>query len=255
MVDVNEPIWAHVKRWHPLTEIPERVRSESPGKSVDVAESRKAPASIHPPLADISPGSMKLVFDGITYLHSDVSTRIKRLNMSARLFEIAKREALEHGYLLESSAGQTLYLIPTKKAYAAFYMEDPYERAASIEHAFYVNGLCYLLKQDPRLRSVVVEAKIGHALATADAMTTAHDGVRQAWELTLSTGNVLANAAKYIATDVARITFVCRDYKLSQAVKACCREGGLDPDVLSKLDYMHWGLLLRRQRNLYQHRG
>jgi hypothetical protein len=37
----------------------------------------------------------------------------------------AKREGLERGLIIESSAGQTTYLILTKKAFAAFGMEDP----------------------------------------------------------------------------------------------------------------------------------
>jgi hypothetical protein len=123
----------------------------------------------------------------------------------------------------------------------------------SVEHAFYVGALCFLLKQSSHFRSVLPEAKIGSTSATADAITVGHNGERQAWEVTLSTTNLLSQAAKFRATDIVKITFVCRHYKLSDAVKACCREGGLDLDLLGRLDYTHWSALLRQQRNLYRY--
>jgi hypothetical protein len=65
-----------------------------------------------------------------------------------------------------------------------------------------------------------------------------------------STGNVLPNAAKDAKTDFVQIVFLCRDYRLREAVKACCREGGLDPELLAKLAFMQFSSLLARQRKL-----
>jgi len=253
MVNDNEPIWASVKSWHPLTEIQDRRRPESISMPENLHQAGKTPTDVWSPPTGISPALMRLLWDALAYPHSDISTRLRRLGMSARVFETVKREGLENGFMLESSAGQTLYLIPTKKTFSIFNMEDPYERAVSVEHAFYVNGLCWLLKQDPRYRVVVPEAKIGSTSATSDVITITQNGMRSAWELTLSTSNVLANATKYAGTDMATVTFVGRDCKLRDAVKSCCREGGLDPALLAKLDYTHWSALLRQQRSLYRY--
>jgi hypothetical protein len=253
MMTDNKPIWADVKPWHPLTEIPERKKPAPTGAPDNLRQTSKTPTDIRPPPPSINPALMRLLFDIVTYPYSDISARIKRLGLSARVFETAKREGLERGFIVESSAGQTLYLIPTKKTFSVLGMEDPYERAVSVEHAFYVNGLSWLLKQDPRYRAVVPEAKIGSTSATSDVITIAQNGMRSAWELTLSTSNLLSQAGKYVATDMVRITFVCRDCKLRDAVKACCREGGLDPDLLAKLDYTHWSALLRQQRSMHRY--
>jgi hypothetical protein len=129
-------------------------------------------------------------------------------------------------------------------------MPSPYERCVSIEHSFYVGLGCFLLEKDPACKGVQAEAKLGSTGSTSDIVTTAHNGLRQAYEVTLNTTNVLANASKYENTDFQEIIFLCRDFKLKEAVKACCREGGLNPNLLARLGYMHFSQLLRRQRKL-----
>jgi hypothetical protein len=266
-----ERIVAHfpLKPFRPLTQLP----PSPPAAPVRAGEAARLPRGSPAPPAGDKDGAVqanavpiipmvaqagrdltliKLLFDTITYPYNDISTRIKRLSMSARVFETAKRAGLEQGFIRESSAGQTLYLIPQKKTFALFNTDDPYERAVCVEHAFHVGGLCFLLKQDPACKNAFAEMKTGTSSATADVATVALDGTRRAYEVTLTTGNCLSNAAKYMNTDFVSITFVCRDYKLQEAVRACCREGGLDSDLLARLEYTHLSALLRRQRTLYR---
>lgn len=250
MKNQNYTIWAKIKDWHSLTEIRTPQSQDSTDEENKPHESDATNSSVQPSVVDLIPALMKLLYDIITYPYSNISKRIKRLSMSARMFEQAKREGLEKGLIIESSAGQTIFLIPTKKAYAALNIDCPYKRAPD-EHSFYVGAVVYVLKKHPHYRSVTPEAKIGSSNASADCITIAHDGTRKSWEITLSTTNVLANAAKYTVTDFATITFVCRDYKLKEAVKACCREGSLDPNLLSRLDYTHISALIQRQRKMY----
>jgi hypothetical protein len=243
-----------IQPWHNLADMP------APAISLTCAETRhkspttQIPASVqqpvHPALEGISPNAQRILYDCVCYPFSAVGVRIKRLGMGCSAFEQAKIEACEKGFLIESAAGQTLYLIPPEKTYHVFGVPNPYKRAASTEHAFYVSLGGFLLQKDVRYRSVRTEVPVGKSGAASDIVTVAHDGTRQAWEVTLNTSHILANANKYENKAFAKIVFLCRDYKLKEAVKACCREGGLNPDLLAKLDYMQFSALLRRQRKL-----
>ena len=266
-----ERIVAHfpLKPFRPLTQLP----PSPPAAPVRAGEAARLPrGSPAPPAGDKDgavqanavpiipmvaqagrdPTLMKWIYDGIFYPYMSVSSRLKHLGISGREFTRAERIGLELGLFLRSSCGSTVYFILTKKAYAAFNMEWPYERSVSVEHSFYVGLTCFLFKQDPACKNAIAEMKTGTSSATADVATIALDMTRRAYEVTLSTGNCLSNAAKYMNTDFVSITFVCRDYKLQEAVRACCREGGLDSDLLARLEYTHLSALLRRQRKLYR---
>jgi hypothetical protein len=242
-----------IEPWHSLTDVQTSTPQAAPAKPDSDVRSHDLPLPaqpsdpIHPRLAGVSPALIKVLLDTIAYLYSNVSTRIKRLNMSARAFEQAKLEGCEKKLIFESAAGASTYLIPLPTTFAAFDFPCPYERAASIEHAYYVGLNHSALKMDPAIKSVHSELKIGNSGHTSDLVTLGHDGTRCAYEVTLSTGNVLSNAIKYLNTDFSRVVFLCRDHKVRDAVKACCRSAGLDPQLLARLDFWHFSKLLRRQ--------
>jgi hypothetical protein len=244
------------EKWHPLTEFPRHTTEkatakttvESPQACQKVATYEDDPTL--PKLNGLSAVLTKLLYDILVYLYSSVSVRIKRLGISARAFEKAKLDGCEKNLIFESAAGATIYLIPKPKTFEIFGFPCPYKRDVSTEHSYYVGWGHFLFQKDAAIKSVHSELKIGASNCTSDIVAVAHDGTRCAYEVTLSTINVLSNAAKYINTDFVRIVFLCRDYKLREAVRACCREGGLDTDLLAKLDYIQFSTLLRRQRKM-----
>jgi len=243
--------------WHSLTEvqspvqpIPGRVPANVP--RTDEKSSVQPPDPVHSHRAAASPDLTKILHDTFTYPNDNIRTRIPRLSMSVRVFENAKLEGLEKKFIIESAAGATTYLIPLPKAFEAFGFPCPYKRDVSPEHSYFVGLGQYLLKQDPANKAVHTELKVGDSGCTADIVTVAHDGARRAYELTLSTTNILSNAAKYAHTDFVQIVFLCRDQKLRDAVRAYCREGGLDAGLLAKLDYIQLSTLVRRQRRSSQ---
>jgi hypothetical protein len=243
----------HLESWHLLTEVPvslqtSTVQEAKPTAAEPATSSAKMKHDLHPALVGLNPDLMKLLYDILAYPYAGVRARIMRLNMSARAFEKAKLEGCEKGLVIESAAGATTYLIPLPKTFEAFNFACPYERASSIEHAFYVGWAQHLLQGDPANKRVHAELKVGQSSCTSDLVTVGHDGTRRAYEVTLSTGNCLSNAAKYAHTDFAQIVFLCRDYRLRVAVEACCREGGLEPDLVAKLEYMQFSALVSRQR-------
>jgi hypothetical protein len=67
----------------------------------------------------------KLIYDCVYQPFDAVSARVKRLGTSGRAFERAKQSAVSTGWIVESAAGQTLYLIATEKAFEAFGMPCP----------------------------------------------------------------------------------------------------------------------------------
>lgn len=242
------------KKWHLLTEI-QYHHEESSAQTAGVAKAEANNKDIshqvrHPLLSGLSIVLIKLLWDIMVYPFSSVSIRIKRIDTSARKCVNAEREGCEKGLIFESFAGATKYLIPNPITFEAFGMPCPYKRDVSIEHSYYVQWSRFMLSKDPAYKSVLTEVKCGSSSSTSDVITVAHNGTRTAFEVTLNTTNILANTSKYDKTDFIRIVFLCRDYKLREAVKACCREGGLNPDLLAKLDYMQFSTLLRRQRKL-----
>ncbi len=249
-----------IEKWQPLTDLPgQAALTKSTAGTMATATAPKANQDKtrphngdHSMLVGVNPTLAKLLYDLMVYLYSSVTVLIKRLGISARAFETAKLEGCEKRFILESAAGATTYLIPTPKAFEAMGFPCPYD-LTSIEHSYY-QGLCgFLLEKDPANRSVHTELKVGDSGSTADIVTVAHDGARRAYEVTLSTGNILRHAAQYAQADFVQIVFLCRDYRLREAVRACCREGGLNPDLLAKLDYWQFSTLLRRQHTPSHH--
>ena len=196
--------------------------------------------------------AFKLLWDTVCYLFSSVGARIKRLTMSARSFEQAKRDLTTKGLVRESSAGQTVYLIAQPEVFSAFNMPCPYARATSIEHAFYVSLHAWLLKKDPRYKTVTPELPIGKTGQTADLGILCHDGTKEAVEIVLNTSNIGATLQKYVETSYVRVLFCCRSYQIRQAVKASCHQSGLSTELLAKLDFAQFSTILRRARQFYQ---
>jgi hypothetical protein len=252
----NNTAHFQLEAWHPLTEARPPTPVSAPAKVPrdDLPRDQTvAPGSsnlTHPHVLGASPALIRILFDILVYLYSSVSVRIKRLGISARAFEQAKVEGCEKKLIFESAAGGTTYLIPFPETFVAFGFPCSYEDVAHIEHSFYVGLNEFLLKKDPANRSVSTESKRGTSGCTGDIVTVRHDGTRRAYEVTLSTGNVLSNATKYVNTDFVQIVFLCRDYRLREAVKACCHEGGLDPELLAKLEFIQFSTLLTQQRKL-----
>jgi hypothetical protein len=247
-----------LERWHPLTEPPvpaQGTRQNLPTAPQTNQSVTPAPAHAHThaPFVGASPVLTKLLYDVLVYPYNSVRARIQRLNISTRAFENAKREGLEKGFILESAAGATTYVIPLVRTFATFEFPCPYKRNVSPEHSYFVGLGQHLLRQDPANKTVHTELKVGDSNCTADLVAVAHDGARRAYEVTLSTTNILSNAAKYDRTDFAQIVFLCRDYKLREAVRACCREGGLDAGLLARLEFMQFSTLISHQRKVSRH--
>jgi len=246
-----------IVKFHPLTEIPKRPVTP-PVKTVNdikIADVNTTPVqeALHSILSGTSEVLKKLLWDILCYPFSSVSVRMKRLGISGRAFENAVLEGCEKKFFFRSSAGSTVNLIPEKKCFIASNMDDPFDSGGLREHSYYEHCCAFLNKKNPSYKTVQIKVKIGNSGAVADGVTIRHDGTREAWEVTLNTTNILANACKYEKTDFSKIIFLCRNYQLREAVKACCREGGLNSDLLAKLEYIQFSTLLQRQRKLYRY--
>lgn len=222
-IDMIEP-------WSPLKDIPQPQQT-----------SRTETAPVPQPTQTENTVWKRLVFDCTNYPFDKVSDRIPRLDISGREYEAAKNWAMQNGYLLESKAGKTLYLIPTKKTFEEFSQPCPYERAASVEHSFYVLLAAHILRQAPNTASVKTEVPIGSKGATIDVVSTDKSGEMTALEITLSLSNLMENAAKLQDTAYATIIWLCRDAATAKAVKAYFnKSSSLPSELLSKFEYIHF---------------
>jgi hypothetical protein len=238
--------------WSNLAEIPAPTTTVSRASTQQrpVQGLEETPSVLHPNLHGISSDVQTLLWDVKAYPFHSVSARIKRLRMSGRLFDRAKLEAIERGLLIESKAGHTVYLTLTQKAFDAFGIPNPFKRSTSMEHAFFVGLACFLLEQDSRYARVRPEVPLGRSGSASDVVTTCHDGTLEAWEICLGTAWILTNVTKYKQTAFAKIVLLARTHELSMATKSFIKASGLDPDLMAKVEYMHFSQLLRRQRKL-----
>lgn len=216
--------------WHPLTEIPQKETPQAPATINDEQPPPNAKGSVD-----------TLIYDCVTYPFDKVRERVKRLGFSIRTYETVKNEAVQDGYLIPSQSGKSLYLIPTPKAYEKFSQPYPYKRSTSIEHSFYVLLTAHILKKDSTLSKIQAEVPIGLKGATIDVTSIDKAGMMVAYEVTLSTSNLLSNATKLQDTAYKRIIWLCKDAATANAVKAYFNKSSTLPSELTaKFDYLHF---------------
>lgn len=217
--------------WHSLTEIPQK----------ETEQVLVSPETIKNERPNLKSLVDKLVWDCISYPFDKVRGRIERLGLSVRIYEAIKNTAIQDGYLLHSMSGKSVYLIATLKAYDGFNFPCPYARNASVEHSFYVQLAAHILKQDVTLPKVQVETPIGSKGATIDVTTVDKSGNMAAYEITLSTSNLLSNASKLQETSYRRIVWLCRDAATAKAVRSYFnKSSALPSDLLSRFEYLHF---------------
>ena len=217
--------------WHSLTEIPNK----------ETEQVSAVPETINNEQPTVKSSVDKLVWDCISYPNDKVTGHIARLDFSVRIYETAKNTAIQDGYLLHSMSGKSVYLIATPKAYDKFSYPCPYERNASIEHSFYVQLGAHILKKDVTLSKVQVETPIGSKGASIDVTTLDKSGNMAAYEITLSTSNLLSNASKLQETSYKRIVWLCRDAVTAKAVRSYFnKSSALPSDLLSRFEYLHF---------------
>jgi hypothetical protein len=159
---------------------------------------------------------------------------------SDREYDAAKNQAVQDGLLIQSASGKSLYLIPSKLAYAKFGTAFPYERAVSIEHSFYIQLAVHTLRRASSLK-VQAETPVGTKGATIDITTTDKSGNMSAYEITLSTSNLSSNASKLQDTVYKKIIWLCRDADTAKAVKAYFNKSASLPlELTSKFEYIHF---------------
>jgi len=226
--------------WHSLTEIQQKEPARTEPPTVANAEQ---------PASDIRGPADKLTYDCITYPFDKAKGHAERMN-SFREYEAAKTKAVQNGYLIPSQSGKSLYLIPTMKAYDKFSQSCPFKRCVSIEHGFYVHLATHLLKTDRNLSKVQVETPLGSKGATIDVTTTDKAGAMTAYEVTLSTSNLLSNATKLQDTAYAKIVWLCRDAATAKAVQAYFnKSSALPKEFLARFTCTHFSKFSRQYKD------
>lgn len=234
-----------IEPWYPLADIPKTTSMEL---FKDLPENKPSPEKVSS-TTSLSPEAQKIIHEALNSPFAGIRIHIKRAQMSVSAFENGKKEACQKGYLVESSAGKSKFLISTEKAFQLFKYPCPFP-SGPLEHSFYTGLVEYLLKHDPQMAKVQTNIQIGKQNAASDAAATLKSGIMQAYEVTLNVSNLMANALKYSGTAFAKIIWVCRDDALGQGVKAFFREADLPADLLDRFDYTHVGAMLRHYRIL-----
>jgi hypothetical protein len=238
-----------IKRWCPLTEIPEHLLLNrvvcapiEPSPFAPEESAKDAPA------IPVLKGLLEHILrDCVANPFDIVGVRAKRLDMSVRVYESHKDSLVQMGYLQPSSCGNAIYLIATKMAYEELGFTDPYKRSTSIEHSFYVNLAAYYLKQSGW--KVQVEVSIGNRGQTIDVVAMDKSGIMHAYEITLNTSNLIDNAAKLQDTAYQTITWLCRDGDTAKATKAYFNKSvSLPTELTNKFEYAFFSKWIKTMR-------
>ena len=104
------------------------------------------------------------------------------------------------------------------------------------------------------LAKVQMETPIGSKGATIDVTTTDQAGVITAFEVTLTTSNLLSNAAKLQDTAYQSIVWLCKDAATAKAVQARFNASTTLPDeLLARFEYMHFSKFTRKYESKEKH--
>ena len=227
--------------WHSLTQIPQHPVNNAdtmPVAEIEIADPKTLQEN-RPEIPNASPVKCsvdKLVLDCIHYPFEKARDHAEQMD-SFREYDAAKRDAVQNGLLIESKCGKGLYLIATQIAYDKFGVINPYKRATSIEHAFYVQLAAHILKANSEL-TIKIELPVGNKGQTIDVTTTDKSGNLTAYEVTLSTSNLSSNASKLQDSAYKKIIWLCRDADTAKAVTAYFNKtAALPPDFIAKFEY------------------
>lgn len=230
--------------WHSLTEIPqqavvETTKPSAPSSDPQHIEPTQSDALISSNSSKVSTSTDKLVIDCIHYPFDKARDHAQKMD-SFREYDAAKTEAVQNGLLISSQCGKALYLIPTQIAYDKFGVINPYQRATSVEHAFYVSMAAHYLKQLGL--KVQIETPVGSKGATIDVTTVDKSGNMTAYEITFSTSNLSSNASKLQDTAYKNIIWLYRDADTAKAVMGYFNKlRSLPLELIAKFKYIHFG--------------
>ena len=229
--DVSSEVKLEIVRWRSLDELRQEV-------------ARKVEPKIDPPKAKMP--NNKLVWNCINHPFDKVRARVDRLEISMREYEAEKNANVQDGYLIYSTSGKTVYLIPTKKAFDLFEQPCPYQRSTSIEHSFYVSLAVHILKRDSSLR-VEAETPVGKKGSTIDITAISKSGEMTAFEVTISTSNLLSNATKLQDLAYQKIVWLTKDSATAKAVKSYFNKSRTLPDeLINRFEYIHFSKFEKR---------
>jgi len=194
----------------------------------------------------------RLACDVLTYPFDQCTPRCQRLDLSGREFVRARAELEQKILIRVISIGRALYLVPMFDLYAKFGQDPPpQKRSLSLEHSFAVQLAAYLVRHQPLVSRVDTEVPVGSSGATVDLVAHTRDGARIAYEITLSLGNVVSNAAKCRDKGFAEIVFLCRNTQIKQGAWAQLREAGLPPELYGRCRVVLFSKLTARKKALH----
>jgi hypothetical protein len=239
--DNPEKPFLDITLWSSLTELPKAQTTEPASLQSDTesSDSVSTESNIQTSSDKDSRSADRLILDCIHYPFEKARDHAAKMD-SFREYEAAKAEAVQNGYLLASQCGKTLYLIPTQAAYDKFGIVNPYQRATSVEHAFYVRLAAHIVKKYSGLK-VRIETPVGVKGATIDVTTTDTSGSMTAIEITLSTSNLASNASKLQDTAYKTIVWLCRDADTAKAVTGYFNKSTALPlELTAKFEIIHF---------------
>jgi hypothetical protein len=194
---------------------------------------------------DLNRNGTSLGWDVISCQYDENTVRQERLGISSSgKFGDAKRELEEKQLIRIFPIGRWRFLIPKIKLYETFGLKVDRELD---NHTFCVKLGCHLLHKDPEVDRVQTEAKVGSS-GVVDILLHLKNGEREAWEVTLSVGNVASNAAKLHNLGFSKIVFLCRNHHVQQGAWKNLKEAGLPPSLVARVRCILFSTILKKYR-------
>ncbi len=192
-----------------------------------------------------------LGYDIVTYLDSQFSERLQRLNLSARQMEDARAELISHRLIKDVWLGKSLMLAPTAALYEAMGLQSPYKRNVSDTHSFLCLLAEKLIEPNPLVKYTRREVPLDNGNFSLDLGCWLKSGQRLAYEIVnQGVTNVSALAARIQGKGYSQLIFLAIDYNTKQRVWATIKSAGFDADFLSTIRCIIFSTLIRQKKQM-----
>ena len=235
-----------IEPWHSLYDIPAKAQPAKPAKP-QTQSVTDLPPQTHPS-SGIKLNQEQVAFgmDLIANPFDENSIRRHRLGFSSRKFEYHRRWFETKKTIWTFPLGHYRFLVKKEGLYRLFNIDVEKELD---QHSFALNLACHHLRRDPEITQIQKQVKVRDN-AIVDLLLHLKNGQREAWEVTLSIGNVVSNCSRLSGCGFSTIVFLCRDHTIRQGAWNMLKAAGLPEGLFAKVRCVLFSALLKKYKTV-----
>lgn len=238
-----------IEPWHNLWDIPAEALLARPAKVIKPQTPSRtdlSPQTRPPSTSKLSQEQVAFGMDLIANPFDENSIRQRRLGLSSRKFEYLRRWFEGKELIWTFAMGHYRFLVTKEGLYSSFNIDVKKELD---QHSFALHLACQHLRRDPEIVQIQKQVKVKDN-AIVDILLHLKNGQREAWEVTLSVGNVVSNCSRLSGCGFSTIVFLCRDHTIRQGTWNMLKTAGLPEGLFAKVRCMLFSALLKKYKTV-----